>query len=287
MTNEIDYLLIGHMTADLTPDGRVLGGTVSYAARTVTALGLRVGVVTSTLPDDPLLDELRPYTVDVVTLPAEDTSTFENVYTDGRRQQYIRGVAKPLTYDDVPVAWRAAPLVHFGPLTGEITPSTLFPQFEGATRLLTAQGLLRQWGDNGIVHFKPWADPTALAHLDWLVLSEEDIEAAPELESTYAAKVTNFVLTRAERGGTHYYNEQPSTYDTPQVEVLQPTGAGDVFAAALLAGLHLLDGDATRALAMAAALGANAVTRPGLEGTPTIDEAQDLLHRIRTAKDAD
>ena len=37
-----DYLLIGHIAHDVTPQGPRLGGTVSYGAYTAVALGLRV-----------------------------------------------------------------------------------------------------------------------------------------------------------------------------------------------------------------------------------------------------
>jgi sugar/nucleoside kinase (ribokinase family) len=43
----VDYLVIGHLTVDLTPSGPALGGSASYAALTARALGLRVGVVTA------------------------------------------------------------------------------------------------------------------------------------------------------------------------------------------------------------------------------------------------
>lgn len=277
----IDYLLIGHMTADLTPDGRVLGGTVSYAARTASAFGLRVGVLTSALPDDPLLAVLRPYVDALKVVPAEHTSTFENIYTDAGRQQVLREVARPLQYADVPAAWRDVPLVHFGPLTGELAPATLFAHFPGAIRLLTAQGLLRQWDETGRVRFRRWYDPAALAQLDWLVLSEEDILDAPDLEAAYAGHTTNFVVTRAERGGTYYRDGVPTTYDTPQVTVKQPTGAGDVFAAGLLASLYLLDGHIPAALRVAATLGATAVTRDGWEGAPSAVEVAKILEQVR------
>jgi sugar/nucleoside kinase (ribokinase family) len=274
------------MTADLTPSGRFLGGTVSYAARTVSALGLRVGVLTSAMPDDPLLADLERLVTDMVVIPAESTSTFENIYASEVRQQFIRGVAEPLTYESIPESWRGAPLVHFGPLTGEIDPSKLFGRFPNAIRLLTGQGLMRQWDETGLVKFKRWYDPVALRQLDWLVLSEEDIVLAPELEQEYAASVANFVMTRAERGGTHYQNGAASEYSTPQVSVSQPTGAGDVFAAALLAALHLLDGDVSLALQVAAKLGSAAVTRDGLEGAPTVEEAQAALDAAKATRNA-
>ena len=43
----VNYLIVGHLTYDITPDGPRLGGTVSYAGLTAHALGLRVGIVTS------------------------------------------------------------------------------------------------------------------------------------------------------------------------------------------------------------------------------------------------
>ena len=43
----IDYLVIGHLTKDITPQGPQLGGTAAYAARTAQAMGLRVGMVTA------------------------------------------------------------------------------------------------------------------------------------------------------------------------------------------------------------------------------------------------
>ena len=43
----IDYLVIGHLTVDLTPEGPRLGGTATYASLTAKALGMRVGIVSS------------------------------------------------------------------------------------------------------------------------------------------------------------------------------------------------------------------------------------------------
>ncbi len=275
----VDYLLIGHMTADLTPEGRRLGGTVSYAARTAHAFGLRVGVLTSAAADEPLLDEIRPY-AEVLSLDAEATSTFENIYTPEGRQQYIRGVANKITVSDIPAAWRAAPYVHLAPLTGEVDPEITFA-FPDATKLLTLQGWLRFWEDDGLVQFKRFYDERVLSALDIVVFSEEDIREAPDMEAQYAAIVKNLIVTRAAHGGTYYRQGQPSHYSTPQVEEVNPTGAGDVFATALLAALSHVDGDIQKALQVAARLGAIAVTRFFLEGAPTPAEVQQALMEIR------
>ncbi len=55
----VDYLVIGHVAHDLTPEGPRLGGTVAYSALTARALGLRVGVVTASGPETQWDDEAR------------------------------------------------------------------------------------------------------------------------------------------------------------------------------------------------------------------------------------
>ncbi|PJF33931.1 MAG: hypothetical protein CUN57_00865, partial [Phototrophicales bacterium] len=80
MTSEIDVLLIGHMTADLVPGGRMLGGTVSYAAPTYAAFGHRVGILTSAAYNESLLKYLLPFGK-LMVIPSENSLTYENIYT--------------------------------------------------------------------------------------------------------------------------------------------------------------------------------------------------------------
>jgi sugar/nucleoside kinase (ribokinase family) len=271
-----DYLLIGHITADLTPTGRVPGGTVSYALRTAWAFGLRVGVLTSTARGEPLLAELQPYAGEIVSLPADETTTYENLYSAAGRVQYVRGVAAPITRADIPAEFMGAPLVHFAPIAGEIDPQ-IAHDFKDATTLLTLQGWLRAWDATGRVRFKRWFDPDVLKSIDIVVFSEEDIVESPQMEAEFAGAVRHLFVTRAEKGGTYYRDGVPMNYDTPQVELVNPTGAGDVFAASLLAALPTFNHDMARAIRVAARLGAIAVTRMTLDGTPTREEAAAAL----------
>lgn len=276
-----EFLLIGHLTADLTPNGRIPGGTVSYALRTAHSFGLRVGVLTSAIPDDPVLDELRPYVDDFIILPAAETTTFENLYTPEGRVQYVRGLAAPIEPSDVPSHFRQAPLIHLAPIAGDTNPvvAALFPT--ESLVLLTLQGWLRRWDADGRVHFKRWYDADALQHIDIVVFSEEDILESPQLEEEFHGAVEHLYVTRAERGGTHYHRGRPRTYATPRVTVVNPTGAGDVFATALLAGLYRLDRDFDKATQVAARLAATAVTRVGLDSAPTPAEVEAALAAVR------
>src|SRR5262249_50787729 len=143
-----DYLLIGHATADLTPNGRMLGGTVSYAARVVRAFGFTTGILTSAAPDEVLLAELKPYASEMVVLPADSISTFENIYSPTGRIQYLRAVAAKITANDIPAEWLKSPLVHLAPLTDEVDPQ-IAHRFKDATVMLTLQGWLRRWDADG------------------------------------------------------------------------------------------------------------------------------------------
>jgi sugar/nucleoside kinase (ribokinase family) len=275
-----DYVLIGHATADLTPTGRLLGGTVSYAARVVKAFGLRVGVLTSAGTNESLLTELTPYVDELVILPAETISTFENIYSPSGRIQYIRGVATPFYAKDIPLTWLTTPLVHLAPLTDEVDPQ-IAHHFPNSTVMLTLQGWLRRWDSDGRVHFKRWFDPDVLRDIAMVVFSEEDIAEAPDLEADFIQVVQHLFVTRAEKGGTYYRQGKPIAYSTPQVRLVHPTGAGDIFAASLLCAWHMLNHDMSQAIRVAAHLAATSVTRIGLDSAPTSEEVEHILSEIK------
>ncbi|MBE2183733.1 MAG: hypothetical protein IAE89_09940 [Anaerolineae bacterium] len=277
MTAPPDFLLIGHFTADLTPEGRIAGGTVSYAVRTAAAFGLRVAILTSSVVDEPLLAELTPY-AEVISLPAEQTTTYENIYTPAGRVQYVRGVAAPITAADIPDSFKKARLVHFAPIAGELDPRIAF-EFPDAWKLLTLQGWLRRWDQDGRVHFRRFDQPEAITAIGTVVFSEEDIVEAPDIEHEYAHLVDHLVVTRAERGGTYYQGGVPETYLTPQVALINQTGAGDVFASALLASLPSLNYDFRKALKVGAELASISVTRVGLASAPNAEEAAAAIKR--------
>src|SRR5688572_10917713 len=133
----IDYLLIGHLTADIVKDGRLLGGTVSYAAPVAHLFGHRVGLLSSAAAGENLHEPLIDI-ADVSIRTAKQTTTFENIYQGSKRTQYVHGLAAPLTYEMLPVGWLDAPLVHLAPLVDEVDTS-IASRFPDATVMLTPQ----------------------------------------------------------------------------------------------------------------------------------------------------
>lgn len=278
MSNSIDYVLVGHMTADIKPAGRVLGGTVSYAAAVVQPFGKRVGILTSTAAEEPLLDEVRQY-AEVVSVVADETSTFENIYMPDGRIQYLHKRAADLKAEYVPQGWLDASLVHLAPLTDEVDPN-IIKLFPNATVLATPQGWMRWWDENSRVHFKRWFEPDVIKALDIIVLSEEDIMEAPELEHEIAPLANTLIVTRGDKGGTIYQHGDKTTYEAYPATELEVTGAGDVFAASLLASLPEVNNNVEMAVKIAARLAAISVTRSGTDSFPTSEEVQTAMLEI-------
>src|SRR5512144_63375 len=109
----VDYLVIGHVAHDLTPQGPRLGGTAAYSALTARALGMRVGVVTAAGPETSLmpLNNIR-----VVSLESPRSTTFENIYHEQARTQYVRAQSERIDFQRVPEGWRRAAIIHLGPI---------------------------------------------------------------------------------------------------------------------------------------------------------------------------
>jgi sugar/nucleoside kinase (ribokinase family) len=265
-----DYLLIGHVAHDVTPSGPRLGGTVSYGAHTAVAFGLRVGILTSTRLDEPVLRDLPPQ-VTVVSVPAEHSTTFDNRYTDGTRTQYMYHRAVTLTPDMLPPAWRQARLVHLGPIAYEVDPA-FATAFADRPICVTPQGWMRHREADGRITTIPWETAAqVLPHARLTVLSEEDIRHDPSLETEFSRMAPLLVLTRAERGGTIHCDGLARNFPAyPEVQV-DPTGAGDVFAVALHIALDRL-GDLDRAIKVAAYLAGQSVTRSGFHSAPLPEE---------------
>ncbi|HET89845.1 MAG TPA: ribokinase [Chloroflexi bacterium] len=263
-----DYLIVGHVTRDLVEGTFAIGGTVSYAARTARALGCRVGVVTSAGPDLDLGHILDG--IEVFCLPAAATTTFENVYTEAGRRQVLHSVAEPLTSEVVPAHWQAA-LVHLGPVAQECAPELVYGWGDGFVGV-TPQGWMRRWNPAGCVRGGPWEHADrVLSRADAVVLSAEDLDGDGKLLARYADQARLLVVTQGERGCTLYVRGQAHHVPAPKVHQVDPTGAGDVFAAAFFVSLYRC-GDPTEAARFANCIAAGSVTRPGLAGTPTPEE---------------
>jgi sugar/nucleoside kinase (ribokinase family) len=233
-----DYLVIGHVAKDVLPGGgSTAGGTVTYSSLAAQRLGLQAAVVTACAPgDEGLLAPLRDAGVWVNALPSPVTTTFSNTYdATGRRVQVIGGQARGLDLDDVPRVWQAAAIAHLGPIAQELPPGLAGQLSPGRLLGVTPQGWLRSWDEQGRVAQSATPIPAALAHLPAsavLVLSIEDLGYRPDLLSSYVKLVELTVVTRGAEAARVYRRGTFTEAPALPAQVVDLTGAGDVFATA-------------------------------------------------------
>jgi sugar/nucleoside kinase (ribokinase family) len=264
----VDYLVIGHVAHDLTPEGYRLGGTAAYSALTAKALGLRVGIVTASGPETslaPLGD------IPIIGIESPNSTVFENIYTEQGRIQYLRAQATRIDFSYVPQVWRQASINHLGPIANEVD-AILPADFSPALLGFTPQGWMRQWDSECRVSRGEWFDAdAALARAGAVVISREDVNGEDELIEHMAGQTRVLVVTESAAGAVLYWNGDRRRFRAPKVTEVDATGAGDVFAAAFFTRL-VATHDPWEATRFATMLASCSVTRPGLEGIATEGE---------------
>lgn len=84
------------------------------------------------------------------------------------------------------------------------------------------------------------------------------------------------VLTLGKEGAELYINQRiPEIHPQSSAEI-DPTGAGDIFAAAFIIEKEIRGKTAYDSACFASALAAISVTRPGIQGIATLEEIQEL-----------
>lgn len=272
----VNYLIIGHLTYDLTPTGPRLGGTVSYAGLTARALGLRVGIVTSWGEELPL-GNLK--NIPIINFPTEHSTTFENIYANKGRVQIVHTIAPSLDYHMIPEPWRQAPIVHLGPVAQEVEPG-LVRHFPNSLVGVTPQGWMRAWDKEGHVRASEWPEAAfILQNSGAAVLSIEDVQYNEVRIEEMASASRVLVITEGASGARVYWNGDVRRFHPRQVDEIDPTGAGDIFAAAFFTRLYLTR-DPWESARFANHVAATSVTRCGPEGIPTPDEIQEYLVEV-------
>jgi sugar/nucleoside kinase (ribokinase family) len=289
----VDLVVVGHATRDLRPEGGWrLGGTAVFAALAATRLGLRAAIVTAGPPD--VLAALAKAAPDipVAAVPSPEATVFENRYDPaGRRQQYLHSCAAPLDLSTVPASWREAPLALLAPVAQEVDPA-LASAFPAARVAATPQGWLRRWNAAHLVHPADWQDAArVLPHLTALILSRDDVlplatddapdpdepaRAAEERIAAWAQRVPFVIVTCGAGGADLLANGARERFRAFPVQEVDPTGAGDVFAAAFLCAL-LRTGDPRAAVRFANCAASFAVEAEGTAGIPTLAQVMARL----------
>jgi sugar/nucleoside kinase (ribokinase family) len=162
----------------------------------------------------------------------------------------------------------------------EVAPE-LVRGFPDAAIGVGAQGWCRVWDRGGTVRMRPWPDPgPVLGRAQALFLSSDDVAGWEARAIELYQDVPLGALTFAEKGAILFVNGERHAVAAAPAREVEPTGAGDVFAAAFLVRYNA-SGDPFEAASYAAVAGALTVEAPGIAGVPT---AERLAGRWRASQ---
>ncbi|HEX9243014.1 MAG TPA: PfkB family carbohydrate kinase [Anaeromyxobacter sp.] len=243
-------LVVGHATLDESGGAPVPGGSAYYAALALAGLGADVRVLTRAGPDLPA-DFLSPAAgagpgagapcgrVEALVLPCPATTRFVNVHdASGRRSQRVVAAAPPLEPEALPLAWRGPDLLLLAPVVGEADPAAFVRAVRARVVGLCVQGLVRAIRPDGAVvprRLDPGAG--ALAGIDAAFLGDDEAAGQPDLVDALAAAVPIVAATHGARGSEVRARGGTLRVGVHPAREVDPTGAGDVYAAAFLLAL--------------------------------------------------
>lgn len=280
-------VVVGSASRDIASDdprGWRLGGGVSYSALTTARLGVPTGALVGVDDEASTASELgllRDAGVDVHLVPLAHGPVFDNIETPDGRVQVCYDRSDPIPYEALPAAWRSVGAWIFGPVAAEIPDewAALLP----ADALLAVgwQGLLRDLrpGER-VLHHPPGPSPI-VRRADFVGVSRDDFDQNIPLAALCALMNpgSTLCITQGAKGGLAMVAEADGPRHLrrwppiPPDEEVDPTGAGDVFLAALLATYaepRLVGGRFAQGydLLLAAAASSLVLEGPGMLGVP-------------------
>jgi sugar/nucleoside kinase (ribokinase family) len=226
--------LVGNLSRDLVDGGPPrIGGAPYYAARAWRALGTRGTIFTRSGPEDrrAYVRHLTALGLPVVSLEGTATTSFSFHYEGDTRIMTVVQAGDSWTPEDCevvpPGGW-----AHVAPLLRSDFPAdTLAALARGRHLSLDGQGLVRV-SEPGPLRLDANFDPAMLEHVQILKLAEEEAEVVGAIDKLGVPEV---LVTFGERGSHVYFKGRIEKVGAWPVAV-DPTGSGDAFSAAYLAG---------------------------------------------------
>lgn len=280
-------VVVGAASRDITdgdPRGWRLGGAAAYGALTVAGLGLRCGALIGLDAEGAGASELnllRRAGVDVRAVPLARGPVFENIERPGGRVQVCHSRSDQVPVEALPRGWGGAPGWLLTPVAGELPDAWAVVPPDAATVGLGWQGLLRELVPGGTVRRLPPRPSRLLARADIVSVSGDDLDPGTEVATLcrLVRRGATLAVTDRERGGIVVEAGADGPADwrrypaVPAASVVDPTGAGDVFLAALLAARvepRLVGGRIGQGfdLLLAAAAASLVLEAVGLHGVP-------------------
>jgi len=227
--------LLGNLARDLFPgDQPRAGGAPFHAARALRSVAVRAELYARCALEDreALVLPVARLGTPVRYVPGESTATFRISYQGDMRAMVVEAIGDVWTPDDVPALRDNVRWVHVAPLARSDFPAeTLARIGRGRHLSLDGQGLVRV-PEVGELRLDDAYDPAVLEHVRVLKLAEEEAEV---LGDPASLPVREVIVTHGSLGATVYFSGVAERVPAFGIEA-DPTGAGDAFSIAYVAG---------------------------------------------------
>jgi len=268
IVNRVD--VIGHVCHDLLANGaHILGGPASYCSIMTSRFCDNVQLYTSH-SDDFLFDQIfEDHSIGKYVSKSRHTTVFENIYQDEGRIQYMHSRADDLEVNEI----RSdvyPDIMMLCPIANEVL---IEENIKISGEILVAaplQGWLRTFDEDGrVLPSRP--EPNNLSRLDIGILSDDDMEGLPSLLDQLVAQIPLLVVTSGHDGADIYHEGRVITLPAFPSDVVDLTGAGDVFSASFICA-YFESRDIIRSVAFAHSAASLSIEAQGLSGLPSLDQ---------------
>lgn len=233
--------IVGNLSLDHVEGGPPrAGGAPFHAARALRVLGRPALVLVKCAPGDRhlLLPPLAALGVPVAWIAGASTAEFSFRYDGDHRLMTVDALGDSWSAEDV-AGVGGARFVHVGPLARSDFPAaTLAELAQGRTVSYDGQGLVRP-DRTGPLRLDGDFDPEVLRNVSILKLAEEEARVVlgvePDETALRSLGVPEVVVTLGSRGALVLADGRFERVAARQLDgEIDPTGAGDAFAAAYL-----------------------------------------------------
>ncbi|MBN1779663.1 hypothetical protein JW948_00925 [bacterium] len=220
-----------------------IGGVPVYAGLTWRLCGVKTLIVSNIADrDEPVHRLFSGLGFDLPSGTTQRTTSFINSYDGDNRSQSMPHAAETIMPDQIIGAWGETAHIHLGPLhPQDLSPDIYGLDFGSRLVFLDVQGLTRAVRHGRIVPAVFPEIEKALTAAHFIKTDESELNLIleylqiPVTRMASMFHIQEIIETRAHTGGVVHSSDASYFFDAaPKQEIIDTTGAGDVFFAAYL-----------------------------------------------------
>jgi hypothetical protein len=237
----LQCLSVGAITRDRYGDTVEIGGSAYYASRVFSGLGASARIATNAPSELSGIPELNG--IELLFTGNAPVPVFVNEYSEASaRRQWVENAAAKISPRALSAPLLDVDALFLCPVLGEVPIEPWISAVRARCVGLGIQGFLRAAetskpgvSKRSVVPAPFFPDPALLAEVDAAFLSEEDLALAPSgFLDLLRTSVRLVFLTRGAEGARIFRDGGVAEIGVHPTNAIDPTGAGDAFAAACL-----------------------------------------------------